>query len=295
MGQPRRKLTVAGALAAVVGAVWYGFGVYLAFGYVQYHSGELGRFWFWYQSVAGLKAYLGLLLLILVFILVHLALAATSRAIRSMEETGEEKRKAAEGEQPLAPRRRGFPTSATVPIAIWLVIFSVGSIIGLLMTFSPESWPKWLTFFQMSSDQTGLLGRIPITIFAAGVGSSVTTILGFLKHASERKDFEPAYVPWYVARPLMGVLLGIIVYLLVVGGLVAASFDPNPADKVQANMAFAGLGALVGLFSKNAIEKLREVFNTLFNTKEEEDEPSPDITDRRDLAADEHPGTEATP
>jgi hypothetical protein len=29
----------------------------------------------------------------------------------------------------------------------------------------------------------------------------------------------------------------------------------------------AGVGALVGLFSKNAIEKLREVFDTLFSTK----------------------------
>jgi hypothetical protein len=106
-------------------------------------------------------------------------------------------------------------------------------------------------------------------MFAAGVGSIITTILAYLQHASQEKDFDRAYAPWYVARPLMGLLLGLVFYFVFRGGLLA-TVQTGVEGKELNKWALAGLGALVGLFSKNAIEKLREVFDTLFRTKEQQ-------------------------
>ena len=104
-----------------------------------------------------------------------------------------------------------------------------------------------------------------VTMFAAGIGSIITTILAYLKHASVKCDFKLAYIPWYFARPLIGVLLGVVFYFVLKGGLLAVGTPPNSSD---INMyGLGGFATLVGLFSKSAVEKLRDVFGTLFSTE----------------------------
>jgi hypothetical protein len=96
--------------------------------------------------------------------------------------------------------------------------------------------------------------------------------VGYLKHASEQKDFDFAYVPWYFARPIMGLLLGLIFFLLLKAGLLATYPEIASEDAAVNEWGIAGISALVGLFSKPAIEKLREVFNVLFRTDAERDD-----------------------
>ena len=107
-----------------------------------------------------------------------------------------------------------------------------------------------------------------VTLFAAGVGSTIATMMGYLEHACVKKDFDPAFAPWYVGRPIMGLLLGALFYFVLKGGLLAtvSGADENGAMALN-EYALAGLGGLVGLFSKNALEKLREVFDIFFATR----------------------------
>lgn len=105
-------------------------------------------------------------------------------------------------------------------------------------------------------------------MLAAAVGGCIGTILGYLKHASIEKNFDVAYLPWYVARPFMGLLLGLLFFLFK-GGLLATL--PGGAPDLN-DFGLAGIGGLIGLFSKNAIEKLREIFNVLFATQEDRDQ-----------------------
>jgi hypothetical protein len=93
-------------------------------------------------------------------------------------------------------------------------------------------------------------------------------MMGYLEHACVKKDFDPAFAPWYVGRPIMGLLLGALFYFVLKGGLLAtvSGADEN-GDMALNEYALAGLGGLVGLFSKNALEKLREVFDIFFATR----------------------------
>ncbi|UCF20620.1 MAG: hypothetical protein JSU87_04195 [Gemmatimonadota bacterium] len=162
----------------------------------------------------------------------------------------------APGEAP-ADRRAGkglaFPAPITVHVAVWLLFMSAVLLVGLLVALDRDSFLGG-----------GEIRYALITMFAAGVGSMITTILGYLKHASVQQDFNPAFAPWYVARPIMGILLGVIFYFVLKGGLLATV--PDVSMREVNEFGLAGLGGLVGLFSKNAIEKLREVFNVLFKT-----------------------------
>ena len=161
-----------------------------------------------------------------------------------------------------------FPVPPTIPIGVWLALITLALVVGLLETLAPtffilERFPELScgTGDQRCVDRLNLL----VSIFAAGVGAMVTTIAGYLEHASEERDFEVSYVPWYFARPATGMLLGIVYYFVMKGGLFMTvgevqSTELNP-------YGIAAVAALVGLFSKQAVEKLREVFETLFITR----------------------------
>ncbi len=159
-----------------------------------------------------------------------------------------------------------FPAPVTLIVGAWLLVFSLVAIALLLLSISPPASVS--SFMKLNFPNSAQLQGPLIMIFAAAAGSSITTILGFLEHASEKRDFSVAYAPWYVARPLMGMLLGLVFYALIRAGLLLTVPPSEHPGTTQLNeWGIAGIGALVGLFSKNAVEKLREVFSTMFSTR----------------------------
>lgn len=175
--------------------------------------------------------------------------------------------------------QEAFPSRNTILIGLWLLVFSGLSVIGLYWAFlliSRQNSTGSVNLEDIRQVQESL-----ITMFAAGVGSSITTILGYLSHASENKDFDPAYTPWYVARPVMGMLLGLVFYFVIKGGLFVLTAGNTESGAGELNLwTLSANGALVGLFSKNAIEKLRELFNTLFRTQEDTQEDTQEEMNR---------------
>lgn len=118
-------------------------------------------------------------------------------------------------------------------------------------------------------ENAGLIEPI-VAFLAAGIGSTIATFNAYLRHNCEHQNFNHTYVPWYFLRPLMGSLLGLVFYWLIKGGI----FSISPIDAEGKPLSFtldksnlAGLAALVGLFSRQAIQKLREIFHTVFVTR----------------------------
>jgi hypothetical protein len=232
--------------------VWYGLGTYLTLDYLQW---RIFQAWPAAQGyprwMSFTKAGLELVLLVGFFILIHFAIRAAIAATPSEP-------------SPVTPQTGEFPSEITAIVGMWLLMLTAVCVLGLFASLNTSCLPGWLQgCFKDNPDITNALA----TMFGAGVGSAITTILGYLEHASEKKDFERAYAPWYVGRPLMGVLLGLVFYFLLRGGLLAVMPSSKGDARDLSVAGLAGVGALVGLFSKNAIEKLREVFDTLFSTK----------------------------
>lgn len=146
-----------------------------------------------------------------------------------------------------------FPQTPTDIIGLWLFIATLGFLFAL--------------FEALRSCDPGNLAcmrdsQLAVASLAGGTGSMVATLLGYLKHASDRRDFRLSYAPWYLARPLLGVLLAVVFYFLLKGGLLVLG---EARTSTEMNIfGLAGLASLVGMFSKNAVEKLRDVFATLF-------------------------------
>ena len=76
------------------------------------------------------------------------------------------------------------------------------------------------------------------------------------------RRFVGSWTWWYLLRPFIGVALALLIYFAVRGGLIAASTGAGGLSPY----GVAAIAGMAGLFSKQATDKLREVFETLFKT-----------------------------
>jgi hypothetical protein len=113
--------------------------------------------------------------------------------------------------------------------------------------FEPSLWPeaRYLCI-------VAIVGALGAYIHLA---TSFTEFLG-------NRNFYASWKWWYGLRPFIGSALAIMVYFAARGGLVsgnAGATDLSP-------YGIGALAGLAGMFSKQATDKLREVFENLFKT-----------------------------
>ena len=164
-----------------------------------------------------------------------------------------------------------FPEGPTLGVGIWLLVFAISIFILLYLEIGKGFISHLFYRSDAGNELKAKISESIIVLFAAGLGAWITAVRGFLKHACNDKDFESAYIPWYIARLFQGMLLGLVFYFAIRGGLLVLTLETeNTVKPTDLNdLALAAIASLVGLFSKNAIEKLRELFHTLFASKEE--------------------------
>jgi IPT/TIG domain len=122
---------------------------------------------------------------------------------------------------------------------------------------------------------------ILLVMTAGGLGSFIHTATSFGDYVGN-ETLARSWMWWYILRPFIGMTLATVFYLVVRGGfLTTGTGGINP-------FGIAALAGLVGMFSKQAADKLNEVFNTLFRTapgegdskrKDDLTNPVPMITD----------------
>jgi hypothetical protein len=117
-----------------------------------------------------------------------------------------------------------------------------------------------LFFATVTVKATPSTALLLLVVLAGALGSLIHAATSFVDFVGNRR-FYSSWSAWYLLRPVVGAALAVLVYFAVRGGFLSgtsSSSDINP----YGIGAFAGLA---GLFSKQATDKLREVFQTLFH------------------------------
>jgi hypothetical protein len=153
-------------------------------------------------------------------------------------------------------------TLLLVLVALWPAVQPVQPANGAAAGSQDATRTVWLfgaVRLRLRTDTALLL----VAIAAGALGACVHVATSFATFVGNQR-FKRSWIWWYVMRPLIGAALALFFYAAVRGGIMtsqAGSGDVNPYGVVA-------LAALVGLFSKQATDKLREVFETLFRTGE---------------------------
>jgi hypothetical protein len=156
---------------------------------------------------------------------------------------------------------------AVILLGIYYLVISI-LLIYLLVTIWPTSDVEYYEgsiqkisifwgLFNFSISKEVLL--ILIVIIAGGLGSFIHGATSLVSYIGNRKIVK-SWAWWYILRPFIGSALALIFYFVIRGGF----FSISAGVEAISHFGIAATAGLVGMFSKEAIDKLRELFVTLF-------------------------------
>jgi hypothetical protein len=112
-----------------------------------------------------------------------------------------------------------------------------------------------------ASDMFGILSLIAIM---GALGGTIHGISSFTAFVGNR-ELKTSWVWWYFLKPFLGGAVALVVYLVFRAGFGGSDFSLGSADCLKV----AALAGLIGLFAEPATLKLKDIFETLFTTKEQ--------------------------
>jgi IPT/TIG domain len=164
-------------------------------------------------------------------------------------------------------------------LILGIYFFGVAAItFYLLVATWPVSDPKGgsgfaeLSLFGSASFSAPPDLRLFFTVIAAGaLGSLIHSITSFADYVGNRR-LAKSWIWWLILRMPVGVALALLFYLVLRGGLIVPSLPNGSAAANTSHLlnpyGIAAISALAGMFAKQATDKLREIFDTLFRTRE---------------------------
>ena len=177
-------------------------------------------------------------------------------------------------------------------LAVYYMLLPLLLVYLLFKVFPPNPWGTWgaqpIVFLTSRfTIWTTLEERLILLVVSAGaLGSYIHSATSYSDYRGNQ-EFGPSWLLWYLLRPLVGVCLALIVYFAMRGGLLSMVLSGDVAKEAQNINPFgiAAISGLTGMFSKQAADKLAEVFTTLFKSAADENRknslapaPAPVIT-----------------
>lgn len=128
-----------------------------------------------------------------------------------------------------------------------------------------------LTFKSNSENNGNYYLALILTAICGAIGVQLRTINNFIGVSCFKKDFKfDIWWPWYLLRPILGGLIGPILYILIDGNLYN-----NLAVKNHSQALIIGITVLAGFGSEDFLELLRKLSKRLFGTATTDDSSKP--------------------
>ena len=106
---------------------------------------------------------------------------------------------------------------------------------------------------------------LSIVMIAGALGSFIHIATSFTSYAGNR-TLTASWVWWFVMRPAIGAALALIAYFIVRSDLLLSGHLGTEVSPY----GIAGLAGVVGLMSKQLVDKLRYVSDAAFDTEQDE-------------------------
>jgi hypothetical protein len=148
-------------------------------------------------------------------------------------------------------------------LGIYLVAASVVLAFFILSYWPAKGSPGIVTVFGKDYVMDPEVRLLLLVLLAGALGSFVHSATSFADFVGNR-SLTPSWMWWYVLRPFIGMGIAAIFYFLIRGGLFLLSGTP---DVEKTSFGIVAIAALSGMFSKQATDKLGDVFDNFFKTE----------------------------
>jgi len=151
-----------------------------------------------------------------------------------------------------------------VLVMVFFILLTLLSIYTLVQLWPiVESSSTTIQFFnatfEISND-----GRLLLIVVICGALGSCVHVLRSLSSYIGNEQLTWSWLPSYIFRPFAGSILALVIYLVLRGGLFSSGADLQDTS----TFGFAGIATLAGMFSEQAVTKLKEIAEQVFTPPE---------------------------
>ena len=144
------------------------------------------------------------------------------------------------------------PPNTTADSLYRILHSGVDSLLDMSMVLSKE---------EREAYDERLMGLVAL---CGALGSMIHILSSFTNFWGSQK-LERSWLPWYVAKPFVGAGLALIVYFVMRAGFLSTNVTTGDLNL----FGILAIASFVGLFTDIATQKLKEVFGSLFNPKDD--------------------------
>ena len=150
----------------------------------------------------------------------------------------------------------------TILTMAYLIVFTLLLLYSLVVFCSRVTPPATSTdtFFFWTISVSSEAGLLITVALAGGLGALLHALRSFYWYVGNR-DFRRSWLAMYVLLPFVGMTLALVFYFVFRGGF----FSPQAQVEQTSPFGFVALASLVGLFSEQAVLKLKELSETLLS------------------------------
>jgi hypothetical protein len=150
---------------------------------------------------------------------------------------------------------RQLSASLKTWVLAYELVFICLSLVGLLLVPSliRDYFPTW--FSSVSPTIQASIGTMLRSMIWGGLGGGVSALVGLWAHQEFDQDLDRQWAIWFFANPLMGVVIGALIFLL--SRAILVGVFPSIASDFRAGWLFYFISAIAG-FKQN-------VFYTFFD------------------------------
>ncbi len=152
---------------------------------------------------------------------------------------------------------------------VWLVLFGV---FALVTTVPETGFARWIAYWigvQAGSATVNLITLLLSTLAWGGIGGVTGALWSLHYHVSVVRDFDKAENLWYIEQPILGMVLGGIVYLIMAAGFLVVQVDLSaPQAALGAKLLPAAVAVVAGFRQNLVLDLIDRVVSLLVPGKD---------------------------
>lgn len=171
-------------------------------------------------------------------------------------------------------RQRGWVSSLGSFIAPYRVEWLTGILLAIIWAFTISAFVHhWDMIYStgvnndMSLDGVDEAHLLALIASAGALGALVHALTSFASYIGNG-SFSGRWALWYLSRPAIGATLALCVLPLIRAGLIGSVSEFSKTE--NATFTLVSLAILVGMFSKEATDKLADICSTLMSSQRDQ-------------------------
>jgi hypothetical protein len=156
-----------------------------------------------------------------------------------------------EGGRANAPRIFAYQT-------IWMVVLAL---LAMITTVNGTTFSAWVAFMlgvEVTSPQLNWAVLFISTLAWGGIGGVTSALWSLYHHISVERDYDPVENLWYYSQPVLGMVLGGIVFLVLGSGFLVVQVDLAAQDAALGARLLPAAIAVVAGFRQSMVLDLIE-------------------------------------